>query len=349
MYIRAIRIAFVSHVYWPEKRRGGERLIRDLSDELIARGHSARLLTSHRGTPRRDVEDGLEVVRQWRPPERPLNALGFPPGTTQLPGAAWALRRGDDDIAQAWTVPAAIAAAHSRKPSVFVFQGVLDEGDLAGRPRVRSMLMRAARGCDAVTTYSDVAAEAFTALTGVDARAIQPGIRLDVFTPGGERHPTPAIFCAADPDEPRKRVRLLVDAFQRLHPGCELWLMNTSDPAIANAPGVRIVDPGADRDELVRLYRSAWVTVLPAFREAFGLVVAESLACGTPAIVMRDGGGVLGITDALVADPDAESLARVMTGAIASPPPANARRDLSIARCADGYEALYAALAKTAA
>src|SRR3954454_12984807 len=201
-----IRIAFVSHVFWPEKRRGGERLIRDLSDALIARGHEPRLVTRHRRRPSRADEGGLDVVRQWRPPERPLGALGVPAGTSQVPGAWWALRRGDDDVVQAWTAPAGLAAAWSGKPSVYVFQGVLHEDDFAGRPRVRAMLMRAARGCDAVVTYSDIAAEAFGALTAVEARAGEPGSRLDAFTPsgtgdapGGERSAAPAIFCAADP------------------------------------------------------------------------------------------------------------------------------------------------------
>src|SRR3954469_19246147 len=92
----AIRIAFVSHVFWPEKRRGGERLIRDLSDALIARGHAVRLVTSHKGRPTRTVEDGLEVTRQWRPPERPLAKLGFPAGSSAMPGATRALKRGND-------------------------------------------------------------------------------------------------------------------------------------------------------------------------------------------------------------------------------------------------------------
>lgn len=355
-------------MFWPEKRRGGERLIRDLSDALMARGHRCRLVTSHRGRPSRADEDGLEVVRQFRPPERPFNALGFPAGTSHALPAWWALRRGNDDVVQGWTAPAALAAAHSGKPSVYVFQGVLHEQDLA-RPRVRAMVMRAARECDAVTAYSEVAAEAFTRLTGIEARAIEPGVRLDAFTPtrpgGGAdarpaprarradpagRHPVPAIFCAADPDEPRKRVGLLVKAFAHLRrdlPDAELWLMRTSDPAIASAPGVRIVDPGADRDALVGLYRSAWVTVLPAFREAFGLVVVESLACGTPVVGMRDGGAVpqvLGL-DATLADPDPPDLAHVIAAALEEPPdPAACRRiaeRYSIERCAQRYEQLY--------
>src|SRR4051794_29931476 len=145
----AIRIAFVSHVFWPEKRRGGERLIRDLSDALIARGHEPTLVSSHRGRPSRVDEDGLAVIRQWRPPERPFNALGFPAGTSHALPAWWALRRGDFDVVQGWTAPAALAASRSGKPSIYVFQGVLHEHDLA-RPRVRAMVMLAARDCDVV-------------------------------------------------------------------------------------------------------------------------------------------------------------------------------------------------------
>jgi glycosyltransferase involved in cell wall biosynthesis len=237
--------------------------------------------------------------------------------------------------------------------------------------------MRAARECDVVTAYSDVAAREFTRLTGIEARAIEPGIRLDAFTPADDgaagaaggaadaggaahaggaadaRHRAPAIFCAADPDEPRKRVGLLVDAFahvRRARPDAELWLMPTADAAIHAAPGVRIVDPGADRDELVRLYRSAWITVLPAFREAFGLVVAESLACGTPVVGMRDGGAVPEILgDAgLVADPDPESLAATLLAALdAAPSTAACRRRAerySIELCAERYESLYGEL-----
>jgi glycosyltransferase involved in cell wall biosynthesis len=106
---------------------------------------------------------------------------------------------------------------------------------------------------------------------------------------------------------------------------------------------------------------------LPAFREAFGLVVAESLACGTPAVVMRDGGGAVGIITTgvtplqagdvgWVADPDPGALASVLADALASAPdPALAAAcraraaDFGIDGCAERYESLYAELASTAA
>jgi glycosyltransferase involved in cell wall biosynthesis len=229
---------------------------------------------------------------------------------------------------------------------------VLHEDDVARRPRTRALLTRAARGCDVVTAYSDVAAREFERIIGIEARPIEPGIRLDAFTPAADaaRHQAPVIFCAADPDEPRKRVRLLVEAFgelRRAAPDAQLWLMPAADPALASTPGVRIVDPGSDRDALVALYRSAWVTVLPAFREAFGLVVVESLACGTPVVGMRDGGAVPEIVggDRGIAEPDVGSLARTLLAALEAPadPQACRRRAerYSIERCAEGYEALY--------
>ena len=41
---------------------------------------------------------------------------------------------------------------------------------------------------------------------------------------------------------------------------------------------------------MAALYRRAWVTALPAIGEAFGIVLAESLACGTPVVGSPFGG-----------------------------------------------------------
>lgn len=44
-----------------------------------------------------------------------------------------------------------------------------------------------------------------------------------------------------------------------------------------------------DQSALARAYGEAWVAALPSSSEAFGLVLAESLACGTPVVGYRDG------------------------------------------------------------
>jgi glycosyltransferase involved in cell wall biosynthesis len=42
-----------------------------------------------------------------------------------------------------------------------------------------------------------------------------------------------------------------------------------------------------DQEELIRLYTAADVFYNPSIEETFGLVTAEALACGTPAVVMN--------------------------------------------------------------
>jgi glycosyltransferase involved in cell wall biosynthesis len=47
---------------------------------------------------------------------------------------------------------------------------------------------------------------------------------------------------------------------------------------------------GANRDRLLGLYRGCRALILPGV-EDFGIVVAEALACGRPALVNAQGGG----------------------------------------------------------
>ena len=96
-----MRVALLAPTWWPEVRRGSERFIRDLADGLLAAGHQATLITSHPGRPSRSVEDGLEVIRNWRPPEGRLRRRGYQPFLTHLPFSYQSLTRGSFDVAPA--------------------------------------------------------------------------------------------------------------------------------------------------------------------------------------------------------------------------------------------------------
>ena len=270
--------------------------MRNLADGLIARGHRPRLITSHPARPRRSLEDGLPVTRVWRPPHRWLDAAGLEQHLTHVPLSYLSLRTGDCDVAHAHFPTDALAAARwssvSGRPSILTYHGIPDRRGLA-RPRLREAITRrAVDGCTAVTAVSAVAAAAFERTLGIEAQVIHPGVDLDAFGPAPERAEAPTIFCAATPDEPRKRLGLLVDAFaivRRRRPGARLRILRPHDQATENELGlpalnIELIEPVSDPRRLAAEYGGAWVSALPSFGDSFGITLIESLACGTPVV-----------------------------------------------------------------
>lgn len=363
----SLRIALLSPSFWPEVRRGSERFIRDLADGLLARGHRPRLITSHPGPPRRGVEDGLAILRLPRPPHGPPLRRMLEPHVSHVPLSYAALRARDYDVAHAVYPPDALAAAVWRRrtgrPAVLSYMGIPDLEWLAQRNRLQ-VLRAGLRGCSATVALSRHAAEVFERALGYRAPVISPGVRLDTFAPGPVRAGEPTIICAAAAADPRKHVGLLVASFQRLraqHPRARLVLSRPRDLAAARRAGVPVQAPGLewadldDRDALARAYASAWVSALPAPSEAFGLVLAEALACGTPVVGFHDG-GIPEIIDRpdigrTFRRLDTDALATALTQALAlSQDPATAARcraraeDLSAETCTERYLALYRGL-----
>jgi glycosyltransferase involved in cell wall biosynthesis len=297
--LTGLRVALLNPCFWPEVQRGAERVLRELATDLVAAGHHPRLITSHPGPPRRSVEDGLPVVRHWRPPDALVRRRGGQEYLTHLPFSYASLAGGTDDLAEAFYPTDAVVArrwgARRGRPSIFWYGGVPQRSVIASRRwRVR-ILDEAIRGCDAVVVSSRAAGEGIRRWFGVEARVIYPGVRLEEFTAGPPRDEHPTIACAADPDDDRKRIPLLVEAFRALRrerPGARLLLVRPRGEATAAAldaeDGVELVEqtPGTPAE----LFHRAWVSALAAYNEAFGLVLVESLACGTPVIGMNDGG-----------------------------------------------------------
>lgn len=360
---RSLRVALLHYCYWPEVRRGTERFLHELAAGLVADGHRPTLITSHPGPPSRTFEDGLEVVRHWRPPEGRLRRRGYQHHLSHLPLTYLSLARGGYDLAHALYPTDALAAVrwsrrHGR-PAVVTFMGLPDRASLVSVRGRTETIRKVAAEAAASVSLSDAAAAAFRRELGISTRVIELGVDLERFRPGDARADTPTIFCPAPWEDPRKRVGVLVEAFARVRarrPDAQLVLVRArarGQGRQPTAPGIRVEDVFDDTDALARAYRSAWVTVLPSVAEAFGMVLVESLACGTPIVSSDDGHPsalLRGLPEIgrLAAPDDPRSLAEALESALElAPDPRTPERcraraqDFPIARCVTANLELY--------
>ncbi|MGZ6826672.1 MAG: glycosyltransferase family 4 protein, partial [Mycobacteriales bacterium] len=268
---------------WPEVTRGAERYLHELSAALLHAGHDVTVLTSAADPGRREVL-GVPVV-------------AFPRGRQPAFAArcaAWAVRHRPDVWHANGLYDAAAAAALPGVRSVFTAHGPWERGRLTRRPRRQAFAL--ARRSDAVVCVSPEAAARVRADWGVAAHVVPPGVDTAALTPGGTRHAGPVVLYAGTLASPRKNVPLLLAGAalaRRELPSLEVHLAGPGTPPPL-PEGVRHV--GVLEGEALReAYRSAWVTALVSEREVFGMAVVESLACGTPAVVLDDGWGPSGL------------------------------------------------------
>jgi phosphatidylinositol alpha-mannosyltransferase len=360
------RIAMLTPCYWPEVRRGTERIVHELASGMTERGRNVHLITSHPAWPSHGYEGGVEVTRNWRPPDGRIRRRHHEDYLTHGPFSYWSLIRGGHDLAHAFYVTDALVAARwsSRRgrPAIFTYTGIPDRIGLVDRRRRLDLTLQAVAGCRSMTVLSRAAADASRRWLGKEAEVIYPGVDTHAFSPGRARDPAPTIICAGAADEPRKRVGLLVEAFQRLRrsePEATLLLIRPADAMasqLAAVEGVELLDPVSHPTDLAPAYRRAWVSALPAVGEAFGLVLAEALACGTPVVGSRHGGIPEIISDPGIGrtfdDADgAEGLTIALSQALelARDPTTSAlcvqrASEFSIERSLDLYEELYRGL-----
>lgn len=351
-----MNVAILGPADWPEMRRGGERYARELGAGLLARGHAPRLITAHAGRPTTRLEDGLPVVRNWRPPDGRLRRRLFEEYLTHVPFSYLSLRRGDDDVAVALYPTDALAAVRwgerTGRPVVFCYLGIPHRQGLANRRGRLEIMQRAVGGSAAVVALSEVARRGFERWLGVEARVIHPPVDVDRFVPG-QRSGRPTIVCPVDATQARKRVPLLLEAFRlvrRERPDARVVLSAPVPGPLGDGVEVRDLD---DTDALARAYAEAWVCALPSWGEAFGLVLAEALACGTP-VVGSERGAAPEIIDRREIgrvfagdEPRALSVALLDSLELAELPGTAAAcrargQDFSRDRCIDAHLALYA-------
>ncbi len=295
-----MKIALVHPFVWPEVRRGGERYLDDLAWYLRGAGHDVDVIAGTASTPgvtagQRGDERRLRhlpSLRRGRVKISPVETFGarvFP-----------ALLRRRYDVVHALTPTAAVAARLARQQTVFTLLGHPTPALLAQHPTKRRVLRVVVRSSAAVTALSSRVADDVEASFGRRPTVIAPGVRTAAFAPATRTTSPTILFASAMRRE--KGLDVLLRAFAKVaasRPEVRLVLCGPGDPAWAFAAAddvlahhrarVDVVGPGLP-GELPGRYSAAHLTVLPSRNEAFGLVLAESLASGTPVVGCAGGG-----------------------------------------------------------
>ncbi len=142
-------------------------------------------------------------------------------------------------------------------------------------------------------------------LPAANIEVIPPGID-PMFTPGGERAAHPMVM-AVGRLVPVKRYERLIRAVaqaHRRHPDLTLTIVGEGYEREALDNVVRELEATdwvsfaghVSDNELVDLYRRAWLVTSASAREGWGMSLTEAAACGTPAVATR----IPGHTDAVV-------------------------------------------------
>ena len=316
--VTAPRIALLHAHAWPEVRRGGERLIDDLAWYLRATGRAVDVIVGTDGPSKRTDHEFGSTIKLHVPRMQRAAAHGLTTLETFAIRAFVPLLRERYDVVHALTPTAVLAARLARRPTVYSVLGHPDPSALPNSRVQRATLRAAVARATVVTALSASAAAAVETTFGRAAAVLPPGVRMDRFVPRLEpRTGDPRILYSGAVTVPDKGVVHLLRAFERVlvhHPGARLQLSGPGDAASLFAaletdtagrigPHVDQLGPG-DPEDVPERYRAATVSVLPSRAEAFGLVLVEALACGTPVV----GGAATGAEDIV----DDEAIGRLV-------------------------------------
>ena len=286
----------LTHVYaWPEVRRGGERYLHELGAALVADGHDVTIVSTA-PRPRRDTVLGVDVV--YLPRRHRLRRY-----RELAPEACFGLevllRRALSRV-DVWhalgTADGAAAATLARlRPgvrSVYTDLGNPQRAWRESRPDA-ALHRRIVRHVDEYVCLSEFSHRMLVEDFGRRGRVVGGGVDINRFVPSAPRSEVPTLLFSGNPDDPRKNLSLLIEAVSILRERGAPVRLIVSGQATRPLGLPEWVDfSGAGSlDQLPALYSAAWATVLPSVHEAFGLALVESLACGTPVVALRDGGG----------------------------------------------------------
>ncbi len=314
-----MRVLFLPEYFLPQIG-GGEVWCWNVARNL-ARHHEITVLTyKHPERRSSEIVEGVNIVRMG-----PFPVVGsqsyFARASIQIPfSLIHSMRERFDLVLASQTLPLSLAkliATLRKKPVVAIFHDIYglefslrDKGIVKGIIRASLESLSVRLNYDAVITVSGSTKRKLVDRGVPEERihVVYGGVDLTLFDSIQERKNRDPLVLYVGRLVKHKRVDLLMRSFAEVakeHPEAALWIVGDGPERVRlenmaeklNLPD-RIKFLGwVSEEDKVRAMKKAWCLVLPSVKEGLGLVLLESMACGTPVIAVDSGGPREAITD----------------------------------------------------
>jgi glycosyltransferase involved in cell wall biosynthesis len=190
----------------------------------------------------------------------------------------------------------------SGRPTTFMFKEIMRfvepiRREVLKRDRewVNNKLRELLQKPDVILSNSKFTRRMLKGYFGVDSYVVYPPVDLDHFK-STSSNPKRDYFLSVQRVHWQKRITIQIEAFKELDE--RLKIVGGVDDKRPNPDLLKLVEGydnievlgGVKERELPKLYTHAKATIQTGYYEDFGLVPIESMACGTPCIVVDEGG-----------------------------------------------------------